>query len=105
MRKLGDSGERRLALIDVRRMPAVFQHQRFYRTGGLLLGKSDLRRRAVLVVGALHDQDRNAHMGEAVVYAPVPRAGVEPCGIPNGEGGVDVLAVVPPEPLAQVAPL
>ena len=55
--------QRRLRLVEMGRMAAIRKHQGFDRAIGGILGERDLVGSSVLVVGALHDQDRDPYVG------------------------------------------
>src|SRR5215813_9333414 len=101
--ELGDRVQGRVRLIEMRGMPAFREQQRLDRAIGRLLGQVELCGRAVLVVGALYDEDWYPDMGKALLDAPALGSGIEPRVVPGAECGIDVVAVVAPQPLAQVA--
>ena len=78
---------RRLA---VRRVAHARQQRDLDRAVAFLLRDLDLPRRAVLIVLALHDQDRHADVGERVGDVPLAEIGIEPGVVPAAKGVVDV---------------
>ena len=99
-----DGFQRLLRPVDLGRMAGVREHAYLDRAIRLPLRNGDLRRRAVFVVLALHDQDRHADVGQIFVDPPVPEISVEPGLVPAPERHVDV-AVILGEPRAQIAGL
>src|SRR5580704_14991929 len=82
--------ERRLRRVAVWRMMGVRQHDRFHRAVALFPYCLDLPERAVLVVSALHDQDRNADVTERFGDVPLLKVRIEPRPNPGAERAIDV---------------
>ena len=100
--EFGDHAQGRLGRLAVRRVPRVRQQRDLDRAIALLLRHLDLPHGAVLVVLALHDQDRHADMGERVGQVPFAELGIEPGAAPVVEGVVGIV-VQPRELGAQIA--
>src|SRR5258707_1170027 len=102
--ELADGFQRLLRPVELGRMAGVREHAYLDRAIRLPPRNGDLRRRAVFVILALHDQDRHADVGQIFVDPPVPEIWVEPGPVPAPERHVDV-AVILGEPRAQIAGL
>src|SRR5262245_15863295 len=88
--EVGDRSQGRLGRLAVRRVPRIRQQRDVDRAIALLLRYLDLPRGAILVVLALHDQDRHADMGERIAEIPLAELGVEPGAAPAVERVVRV---------------
>src|SRR5215472_15686330 len=90
--------------VSVGRMARAGQDRRLNRAVAFLLRGFDLLDRAVLVVGALHDENWDADIAERFRDVPGAKFRIEPRPAPGVEGAVDI--VVPAlELLAQIAGL
>src|SRR5215831_14804913 len=81
----GDGTQGRLERLAVRRVPRIRQQRDIDRAIALLLRHLDLPHGAILVVLALHDQDRHADMGERIAEIPLAELGIEPGAAPAVE--------------------
>ena len=70
--------EREFRRFALRYMTDAGKYRGFDRAGALFLHDLDLPQRAVLIVCALHDQDRNADIAERVGDIPLAEIRIEP---------------------------
>ena len=75
----------------MRRMAGAGHHGHIDRTIALFLRDLDLADRAILIVGALHDRDGHADIGEIFGNIPVAELRIEPGAVPAIEGVVDIV--------------
>ena len=96
--------ERQSGGIAVGRMAHTRQNCRFHRAVAFVLRRFDLLDSAVLVVGALHDEDGHADITKRLGDIPGAKFRIEPRPVPGVEGAIDI--VVPAlELLPQIAGL
>src|ERR1700691_590181 len=88
--KFRNRTERRLRRFAMRRMSGPRNHRHINRTIALFLRNLDLANCPILVVGALHDGNRHADVGEILRNVPVAKPGVEPGVVPTIECVVDI---------------
>src|SRR5436305_12825313 len=94
-REFRDRRERYIGCLAMRRMSGALDDRYVDRAIAFLFGDLDLTQGAVLVVGALHDQERHADIGEIFRNIPVAKFRVEPGVVPSVERVVDVLVPAP----------
>src|SRR2546421_9260284 len=88
--KFRDRIERRLRRIAMRRVSRARDDRHVERTIALFFGNLDLTDCPILVVGALHDCDRYADIGEVFGNIPGSKFRIEPSVVPAVKGVVDV---------------
>src|SRR5262245_8047613 len=88
--KLRYAREQKCRRLAMRRMPHAPIERDLDRAVAFLPRHLDLALRAILIVLALHDQDRHADIGERLGDVPVAEFGIEPGVVPAAEGIVNV---------------
>src|SRR5580693_685573 len=82
--------DRRLRLVELRRMAAGLEDEGLDGRGGAGLDGADLLHGSILVVRALNDERGNAPAADRILDVPGPEAGIEPGVVPAAEGDVDM---------------
>src|ERR1700734_2401513 len=85
-----DRVERRLRLVELRRVSAGFEDEARHGGGRAGLDGADLLHGSILVVRALNDERGNAPAIDRILDVPGPEAGIEPGVVPAAEGDVDM---------------
>src|SRR5215469_2529565 len=80
--KIAHNGERPVRLLDMRGMFAILEKLNVNRRVAAVHERFDLRERAILIVTALNRENRNADIGDSVLYGPRPERRIEPNAAP-----------------------
>jgi hypothetical protein len=96
--------DRRLGLVELRRMAAGLEDEARHGGGRAGLDGADLLQRPVLIVRALDEERGDTPAVDRILDVPGLEAGIEPGVVPAAEGDVD-MGVIFGEPRPQVAGL
>ena len=88
--EVGDHLEREFGRFAERGVAHVRQHCGFNRTEAFPFRRLDLLERAVLIVGALHEEDRHADVTERFGDVPLAEIRMQPRIAPGAERAIDV---------------
>ena len=99
-----DRVDRRLGLVELRRVAAGLEDEAGHRGGRAGLDGADLLQRSILIVRALDEERGDTPAVDRILDIPGLEAGIEPGVVPAAEGDVD-MGVIFGEPRPQVARL
>src|ERR1700734_3491398 len=99
-----DRVERRLRLVELRRVAAGLEDEASHGGGRAGLDGADLLQRSILIVRALDEERGDTPAADRILDVPGLEAGIEPGVVPAAEGDVDMGVIFGEPPRSRRGP-